>query len=190
MLLYNREAAKRLREAGQGILRRHAAPDQARFDAYAALGLPANQLALAAGEYCDAAAAADEIRHWGLGEAVYCHATSPIRRWADALNQLVLLGAAESIPFGDSVEQLNRRAKAAKAYERDVAFARLLLGEDTKPAEWMGVVVEPGRIWVPTWGRLQRADTEGQEPGQAVRFRVYCDATQKNWKRRLIVRIL
>lgn len=180
MLLYNREAAKVLRQKGQGVLRRHAGVDQARFDAYSAIGLPADRLAMSAGDYC--AAVEPETRHWGLGQDVYCHATSPIRRWPDCVNQMILLGyTIESNP-----SRMNLRSKALKAYERDLTFVRALLG----PSEFLkGTVAEAGRIWVPTWGRIVKADTGAFKPGDTLKITYFCDATKRNWKRRLVLKL-
>lgn len=180
MLLYNREAAKRFKQEGKGILRRHAGIDQARFDAYQRMGLPAERLAMAAGEYCTATD--PNTTHWGLGQDVYCHATSPIRRWSDCVNQMALLG--HTLPA--NVEHLNIRSKALKAYERDLTFVRALLGP-VRPCE--GIVAEPGRLWVPAWGRIVKTDTTGFAPGSSVIFQYFCDATKRNWKRRLVLKL-
>jgi exoribonuclease R len=183
MVFYNCEVAKLLREAGVGVLRRHSEPDEARFQAYAAAGLPAERLAMSAGEYCLGDAV--ETRHWGLGQAVYCHASSPIRRWADCINQLALrrIILGETAEATTSVEHLNLRSKALKAYERDLNFMRAVLDPPSKVL--VGTVAEPGRIWVPSWGRIVKADT-GEATGQ-VTIKFFCDATQRNWKRRLVI---
>jgi len=179
MLLYNREAAKLLRQKGLGILRRHAGKHE-RYDLYERLGLPATTLAMSAGEYCSATES--DTRHWGLGQDVYCHASSPIRRWSDCVNQMVLLG--HEIPIRP--DHLNIRSKAIKRYERDLTFLRALLGSSI-PLE--ATVAETGRIWVPAWGRLVKADTTGFEPGTAIRVKYFSDATKRNWKRRLVIKL-
>lgn len=191
MLLYNREAAKMLREAGRGVLRRHKGRDEERFSAYAALGLPAERLATAAGEYCDAAAA--ETRHWGLGQDVYCHASSPIRRWADCVNQKVLLQIISgtrgtALPNSlDHPDYMNTRSKAFKAYERDITFARAIIGAEKKEVD--GIVADLGRVWVATWGRIVKVDTAEISSGTPVRVKFFCDATKRNWKRRMVLKI-
>ena len=123
MLLYNREAAKLLRASGAGVLRRHAGKFHERNAAYEAAGLPADRLAVAAGEYC--LASSEDTRHCGLGADLYCHASSPIRRWADCVNQLIMMGV-QGVPH--DVDQMNARSKAIKAYERDLIFMNALLG--------------------------------------------------------------
>jgi exoribonuclease R len=192
MLHYNKEAASLLLSSSKGgVLRRHAAPDRERFAALEALGLPAARMAQRAGEYC--ATTETDLAHWGLGASQYCHASSPIRRWADTLNQIclagILYGATPSPPFEPRIAYLNARAKASKAFERDVEFVRQLLSAGGGLLQITATVVEPGRIWVTEWNRLQKADTGDAAPGEILQGRVYCDATKRNWKRRLVIRL-
>ncbi len=186
MLFYNREAAKLLRQHGVGVLRRHPAPDMERLTAYESIGLPAAQLAFKAGEYCSASAT--DTEHWGLGQAVYCHASSPIRRWSDCVNQLairrILLEPAASLPAANTVS-MNAGSKRAKAYERDVAFVRALL---TGPKELHAIVASPTKLWIPDWNRLVSCQCDHFPPGTHIKANIYCDAKQRNWKRRLVIR--
>jgi len=185
MIFYNCEAAKLLYKTEMGVLRRHAAPDEARFAAYDAAGLPAKRLAMSAGEYCSSGEL--EVKHWGLGQDFYCHASSPIRRWSDCLNQLairrLILGEEPNIITAPVIDRMNARSKAIKAYERDLTFMRAVLGGST---EVEGQIAEEGRIWVPTWGRIVKAETTGA-PGTAVKIKFFCDATKRNWKRRMVL---
>jgi exoribonuclease R len=194
MLFYNRSVAEELKRRGVGVLRRHAAPDLARLEAMRRLNLPASvgdRLAMRAGEYC--LAAEEDTVHWGLGAAVYCHASSPIRRWADCVNQTALAAVlhnyldAEPTPF-QVVASLNAAARRAKRYERDLGYVRALLGPAAARAH-AGTVLEAGRIWVPYLDRLVRADTGDRQAGEAVEVRFFADAGKRNWKGRLVVRV-
>jgi len=178
MLLYNRTAALRLRELQKGILRRHSAPDMEKLKAYEACGFPTT-LASAAGEYCLATDA--DTRHWGLETAVYCHATSPIRRAADCYNQMLLMGYPVNF---DVCDELNAIAKRAKAYERDLMFVRILLRWEGWGKEVDGIA-GLGRVWIPSWGKLVKGDF-GTGP---VRLSVFCDAEKRNWKRRMVLNL-
>jgi hypothetical protein len=187
MILYNCEVAKLLRAAGAGVLRRHSGPDEDRFKAYAAAGLPAERLAMSAGEYC--AGNEPVVNHWGLDKPVYCHATSPIRRWSDCINQLalrrIILGTTIEPVETRVIEHLNSRSKALKAYERDLNFMRAVLNPlDTALT---GTVAEPGRIWISSWSKIVKADTGDAAAGTEMAIKFFCDATQRNWKRRIVI---
>ena len=194
MLLYNRAAAAMLKRVGSGVLRRHAGPDVDRFEAMRASGLPASacdRLGMRAGEYC--LATEEGVAHWGLGAAVYCHASSPIRRWSDCINQLVLAGIIQGVVnrYGAAgakeVEALNAAGKRAKGYERDIAYVRILLAAGGGVLVREAVVVEEGRIYISSWERIVRADTGEIPPGTEVSARIFADASKRNWKRRLVV---
>jgi len=116
---------------------------------------------MSAAEYC----LADEplAHHWGIGEGVYCHATSPIRRYADLMNQRILkqlIRGNKDIMVTVLCSELNKAAKVAKGYERDRQFLKCLLG--TGERTFGGRILdleaqEDGkcviRIWVDAWGR-------------------------------------
>lgn len=201
MLFYNAEAAKVLRDAGQGLLRRHSKPDWemlSRLEGYQQVGVP-EFLAYKSGEYC--AATETDVKHWGLDTAVYTHASSPIRRWADCVNQTALLNilfrAGMPALCGADAVTLNGLAKRAKAYERDLFFVRTLFN----PAERhiRGIVIEVdvetcrAKVWVPAWRRLINARPSYESmaayasPGQIVSMSTYYDAGQRNWKRRMVI---
>jgi exoribonuclease R len=201
MLLYNREVARILKTTGQGVLRRHAGKDLTRYEAYAALGLPADRLAMHGGEYCLPTEA--DSKHWGLGVDAYCHASSPIRRWADCMNQLALretilvktdnsLVAEYSLirPSEEHIAALNDKSKRAKAYERDVHFARILLrGEERTGIE--AIVAEVSdtktKLWVPKWNRMISSKQVTAALGDHVTMSFFADPKQRSWKRRVVV---
>jgi exoribonuclease R len=189
MLFYNTEAARLLRSAGLGVLRRHSAPDRERLAAAEAAGIPVELVAYGAGEYCSALE--EDVQHWGLGADAYCHASSPIRRWADCLNQLALFQVLYGDAVGPDVDAaalglLKRGAKAAKNYERDLQFVRLLLGS-TGHQSLAAVVLREGEIWVREWRRRLRVDTKGLATGAPVRAYIFHDPSKRGWKRRLVV---
>ena len=191
MLFYNRSAAEELKRRGVGVIRRHAAPDLERLEAMRRLGLPAERLAMRAGEYC--LAAEEDTVHWGLGAAVYCHASSPIRRWADCINQMALAAVLDNYLTARAssfqvVASLNAAARRAKGYERDLAYVRALLGPAAGESH-AGTVAEAGRIWLPYLERIVRADTGECQAGEEVGVRFFTDAGKRNWKQRLVVRV-
>ena len=199
MLFYNTEAARVLRAGSKGLLRRHAAPDAERLSTLESLGILPRHFAFAAGETCRADD--PDVAHWGLGASVYCHASSPIRRWTDCVNQMVLLKLLWAAPWPvpeAHPSALNALAKRGKAYERDLFFLRLLFAL-TSQMKLSGIVVEvnssKARVWVPAWKRLLTV----REPIQGwldtpvvsefVTLNLFHDAGQRNWKRRMVIQL-
>ena len=188
MLLYNRQAAAILREHGEGVLRRHSGPDRELMESLEKLGTVPKFLAFSAGEYC--AAATPDVRHWGLNTDAYCHATSPIRRWADCINQATLIqllfNASATVPTFD-IERMNVLASKAKRYERDLFFVRTLL----QTGIWSslgGTVVSGRKVWIEDWQRLVTVDHTFQ-PGDKVKIKAYMNPQQRNWKRRMVLEL-
>lgn len=197
MLYYNRTAADILKGVGRGVLRRHAGKDLTRYAALEAIGLPADKLAMYGGEYC--VCTDTDTQHWGLGLDIYCHATSPIRRWSDCINQIIL--RRHIMPNGvallpddiDAVDALNKSSKRVKGFERDVHFARLLLGGI--PNEPMEAIITEitdvkTKLWIPSWNRIITSYSvkEGSKPGDKVVATFFADPMQRAWKRRIVVR--
>jgi exoribonuclease R len=180
MLFYNRKVAAILKKAGKGVLRRHAGKTE-RYQRFLELGLPVEKLAMSAGEYC--LPTDSNTVHCGLGAEAYCHASSPIRRWADCINQMalrsVLLGG--DVPV-TNIEALNIMSKRAKRFERDTMFVRALLN----PGAIEAIVVAANKLWVPVWNRLVTSKQLGT-PGDRVIMRFHVDPGQKNWKKRIVV---
>jgi hypothetical protein len=202
MILYNVEFARVLN--GEGILRRHSAPDQERLERFSFLGNDLKFLAYSSAEYC--LAGGGDIRHWGLGADSYCHSSSPIRRFADLYNQLVFLKSdlLASSQAEVLIPVLNKQQKAAKAFERDCRFVEFVLG---RTGGWSGdleLILLPRvaddsvtgasssrvELWVPAWGQIVKQDAthfEGVVPGEKILGRLYADPTKRSWRRRVII---
>ena len=172
MILYNCEAAGELQRRGGGILRRHQGIRQSDWIALAERTGCAELafLGYAAGEYVgvvDPGVVVDaEVGHAGLGVPLYCHATSPLRRYADLVNQRVLVGLV-----GTAVETatwLNERAKEARAYERDAWCLAQLSPTELKSAAGWVVKTNPIRVYVPTWKRTVKVNGGEASVGDAV----------------------
>ena len=218
MKFYNTEAAAMLKKAGVGILRRHSEPDRARLDKYKSWGHELAALATSAAEYC--LADEENTRHWGLESDAYCHVTSPIRRYADLMNQRILKqlirGNNQGLFVSVMCSDLNRRAKVAKGYERDRIFLNCLLKDEKRVfvGRLLDVEVEGAtvrlRIWIPEWQRTVRsryklvseengnfiissADESLKRliiEGMTIRFKCAINVGERRWKDRLIVNLL
>lgn len=166
MLFYNKEAGKLLKKANMGILRRHSAPEWERLEKYQTHIPELMNLAFTSAEYC--LAEETDTRHYGLESDHYAHASSPIRRYADLVNQRVLKilirGTKEDFIVPQAMIEMNKREKAIKRFARDMDFLRAIQENKT---ECKGVIVdripegESGsegsykiRIYIPTWRRI------------------------------------
>lgn len=173
MIAYNHAAAQTLAKAGQGILRCHAGQKATEWHDLAAQTGCAELafLGFAAGEYTGVE---ENVGHSGLALNIYCHASSPLRRYADLENQRILLELLKSQsqntqhPSSSILpKHLNERAKAAKQFERDVWFLSHLSSEHLTTAKGFLISSQPAidtwkyKVYVPAWRRMVsvRSDT-------------------------------
>jgi exoribonuclease R len=178
MLFYNTEAAKILVQKGQGLLRAHDAPHEEKLALYEKLGLPAKELAFPAASYVPVGG---NTKHWGLGKEVYCHASSPIRRFADILNQMVLKGCSVE-NCEHYAYRLNTLQKAMKQHDRDYFFLEQLFQNTTGTVE--GIVVGK-KLYIPEWKRFVSIPTESVD-GSRVTLRFYARMGERAWKNRIV----
>lgn len=176
MIFYNCEVAKRLIQKGKGLLRVQNAPDIDKLNQYAALGVDMKFLANKSAFYCDAS---EPSKHWGLNKE-YCHATSPIRRFADIVNQLALMDEYPII----NIPALNAVSTNAKKYERDIFFLNTIL----KPNRTVnGIVLSERRIWVSEWKRIITCENTYAIGTHGILF-YSVNMNHPTWKKRLVFR--
>ena len=174
MIFYNCEAAKILSEKKEGILRSQDKPD---FDKYKDFVTDLTFLTNKSAKYVHASLPA---KHWGLSKDLYCHATSPIRRFADIVNQMVICDY--NIPEYD-IDELNTLQKEAKRYERDLFFLQTLLSSTNRSVT--GIILNDHRVWVPEWKRI--VTCKNSFPlGTSGTLKYSLDMNQPTWKRRMV----
>ena len=162
MLFYNKEAGAMLKKAGMGILRRHSAPDLKKLERYCTFLPDLKQLAFSSAEYC--LAEDEETTHYGLEVIAYAHASSPIRRYADLVNQRILKklirGSTEYYIVPIAMYDMNMRGKEIKRHARDYAF---LTAIQTGKTTFHGHIMEKEQkdnnqvkivIYIPEWKRM------------------------------------
>ena len=190
MILYNSLAANALAAKGAGLLRvQPESPPEIKPTHPALINLLKEA---ASYETTDV----ENKRHASLCLPVYCHASSPLRRYADLVNQRALLSLL--LPSSTLAAQklvaahLNDRAAAARRFSRDLTF--LTHVTPGRVHEIDVIVMAEGKAYVPLWGRIIRlrhelCSSEGpgnEGTGSEIRIQIYCDPTQRNWKQRVL----
>ena len=205
MLDYNARAATLLKERDVGLLRRHSNAKQSRNiyeDLAVRTGCDAlRMLGSSAGEYVDGKCS-ESVAHEGLGLRVYCHASSPLRRYADLVNQRWLKALLFGYPLPTATAthklplplQLNDRSKTARRMERDLWFLKHLHTDSITEAQGYCLEGSPSggtevwRVYVPAWRRIIRGTANACTlvVGMRVNLRVFCDLRRCTWKDRLV----
>jgi exoribonuclease R len=213
MLFYNMEAGRILKEEGMGILRKHTAPNFEKLKKYKTHIPDLEKLAFSSAEYC--LADEKETRHFGLESDNYAHVSSPIRRYADLINQRVLKNYIRNkkeryiVPL--TMYDMNYRAKLNKSFGRDMDFLTAIsLGETV----FKGIILEKivmedqqmkVKIYIPLWKRaittkykfvsenlvLSRDEKRELDVTDFREVEVRCafNVNSRNWKDRIIINI-
>jgi exoribonuclease R len=193
MLFYNTEAAKVLAKANLGILRIHDAPVQDKCKLLESIDPSLKFLAYSSALY---APVSTTSRHFGLDRDLYCHASSPIRRFADLMNQYILKAhlSFRQQPFSEeeihkTVHWLNKRQHIIAAAERDFAFLKAITHSTSSDVEGQ-VLWTQGTytfVWIPIWKTTLRMSRISElVPGDPITIQYYCDRRKAKWKDRLI----
>ena len=179
MIFYNCEVAKLLISKERGILRAQKQPDSKRLEGYAKIGADFEFLANKAAFYVPSHT---KETHWCMSKE-YCHATSPIRRFADIVNQMVVRNDWNM--FEPDVEILNKRCIHTKKYERDIFFVHAVLKSSNRVVK--ATVLSDHRVWVPEWKKLVTCKNEFS-PGTTGTLHYSLDMNQPTWKSRMVFR--
>jgi exoribonuclease R len=197
MILYNQEAGKMLSSAGTGILRRQKRGSGVRVQIP---GVP-EFLFYESAEYC--LPTADSVAHEALGLDAYAYASSPIRRYADIVNQraikAALLGKEPSPQAQALVDEMNRRQKQAKAFQRDLFFMTTLSKESAAEAATVqGTVISvnsekrKAKVWVPAWKTAIQVKNISADiqPSAPVSIQWYENRQEARWKDKIVFKLL
>jgi exoribonuclease R len=225
MIFYNKETGKLLKESNVGVLRRHSAPNIERLSRFQQMGIPElEKLAYSSAEYCSTRISEPDEEdvepentvHYGLGTDAYAHASSPIRRYADLVNQRLLKKIITHTLSGTNeilISKMNQRGKAIKRFGRDMVFLKAISSGNTR---FKAIIVEHKmidsdkkkvKLYVPEWGRmvsawftlsssenvvLSRDETREIDVtlGREVEFDCVFIPNARNWKERVVIQIL
>jgi len=160
MIFYNKEAGKILKSNQMGILRRHSVPNQERLERYKKYLPEFEHFAFSAAEYC--LAEETDTTHYGLHSDTYAHTSSPIRRYADLVNQrilkLIIQGSSEKYIVPLAMYDMKQREKAVKHFARDVDFLKAITSRNTGTGIIMDTVKKENRlkikVYIYEWKRI------------------------------------
>jgi exoribonuclease R len=212
MVFYNTEAGNILKESGMGILRRHYAPNLEKLEVYKAHIPELTMLAYSAAEYC--LSEESETRHYGLESDNYAHASSPIRRYADLVNQrvlkLLIRKSKERFIVPQAMYDMNYKVKLNKNFCRDIDFLKAI---STGQTSFKGIIIDKKliddqikiKIYIPLWKRtistrykkvnenrvLSRDEKREVDVTDFREVDIKCafNINSRNWKERVIINI-
>jgi ribonuclease R len=191
MIFYNKTAAAVLQSHKTGILRSHKAANQEALEQFLQIHPDLRYLAFESAKY---AATNETPLHATLGSVPYCHCTSPIRRYADLVNQRCLkaiLAARDPVHISqDSIDHLNFVQKQQKLFERRSFFLQTLLSNPTGYEE--GFVVSSTdtktKLYIPRWKQL--LTIHGSPPTEKkIHVQYYTDVRKPAWADRVILTV-
>jgi len=213
MVFYNTEAGEILKQSGMGILRRHSAPNLEKLELYKSHLPELEKLAYSSAEYC--LSEEPETRHFGLKSDNYAHASSPIRRYADLVNQRVLKlmihNSQERYIVPQAMYDMNYKVKLNKNFGRDMDFLKAISSGQTT---FTGVIIDKKsvddqmkiKIYIPLWKRtistkykrvndnmvLSRDEKREVDVTDFREVEIKCafNINSRNWKERIIINII
>lgn len=196
MIAYNTAAGKLLKDHGVGLLRKHEGTSNAVYQALAEQTC-IKELAFlgsAAGTYTHATDT--NPHHAGLNLDAYCHASSPLRRYADVVNHRwirhIVFGAQEP-QNPTNPEPLNHRATLIKHFERTSWFLKHIKQYGITVAK--GIILtydndaEEGKVYVPSWKRTICAGKVTQtdhKPGDTIKIRAFTNIRATTLNKRIV----
>jgi exoribonuclease R len=189
MILYNLEGAKILLQMKNGFLRTHKEADLEKVQQLQTIHPDLKYLAFQSARY----EFAEEGKiHATLGNKPYTHLSSPLRRYADLVNQRILKASLRGNHLEtvdrSLAELLNLQQKRQKQFERDVFFLEQILQGTTGVLD--GIVVETGekkKVYIPQWKKIVRVETEEEiSVGMPIKIEYFADLRKVSWKQRIV----
>lgn len=198
MIRYNTAVARKLVELKAGLLRVQAVADATLVSHWTAIDPRLSTLANEAATYSLPTEDENQV-HASIG-SVYCHASSPLRRYADLVNQRVIKAAMldRTVALDDAIDlHLNHRTKANRRWARDLTFLTKVTPGRIHHIDVLWISED--QVWVPAWKRIirtshERPVTVGSDSIgiRAIedKIAIFCDPSKRNWKARVLTAAL
>ena len=180
MLYYNTKAGEILKSKSTGILRSQKGINLERAKLFEEFSDTYMYLAYESAKYC---LPTDTTFHSMLETDSYAHASSPIRRYVDIINQFAL---KNRVFQNCNLERFNDQQKASKVYERELIFLDLYYN---KERVLDGIVINSESIFVTALKKVI-VYKNSLEPKTAVKLQYYTNKQKTKWKDRIIFNLL
>jgi exoribonuclease R len=178
MLTYNSRAGEVLKEKNRGILRAQKGLSLERSKLFDKFGSDYMYLCYESAKYC---LPSNDTNHSMLNISAYAHASSPIRRYVDIINQFAL--KSEEFSYGN-IERFNIQQKKAKEFERELIYIDLY--ENKKLLD--GIILDGEKIFIPFLKKIIKYNNL-LEVGKKVQLQYYMNPQGIRWKDRIVYQI-
>jgi len=179
MLFYNEKAGEVLQKKNKGILRNQKGVNLERAKLFEPFGEEYMYLCYESAKYC---LPTDDTTHSMLNMKHYAHASSPIRRYVDVINQFALKEYEFSY---ETLERFNIQQKKAKEYERNLLYIELFQNKRVLD----GVVLDNKNIFVNYLKKVVKYENS-LEVGKKVSLDYYINPQNVKWKDKILFQIL
>ena len=179
MLYYNTKAGEVIKEKNTGILRSQKGVNIERAKLFEKFSSEYMYLSYESAKYC---LPSDETYHYHLNVEHYAHASSPIRRYVDIINQFALKN--KSLEY-QTIHRFNQQQRLAKGYERDLVY--LDLYQNKRNVE--GLIMDGETIFIPLLKKVINLKNS-LDIKVNVMLRYYINPQSFKWKDKIIFEIL
>jgi exoribonuclease R len=180
-----------------GLLRSHLPAQQEKLAAYEAIHPDLGIFAYSSATYTPTAPG---IVHAGLGSLPYTHASSPLRRYADLINQRALKAILKEktwTPTNEAIAtHLNAQQKKQKYHDRDFFFLKQMIQSNIgkRVAIVLTSTDEKTKVFVPAWKRIvtvrQGSIIKLYSQAQEVFLEYYADLQKPKWEERMVFHLI
>ena len=175
MLYYNSKAGEVLNNKNKGIMRSQKGINLERAKLFEKFGSDYMYLSYESAKYCFPS---DNTTHQQLEIQCYAHASSPIRRYVDIINQFALKDKEFTY---EVLERFNIQQKDAKEYERELLYIDLY--QNKKVLD--GVVLDGEKIFIPYLKKIIKLNNV-LEISKKVQLKYYINPNSFKWKDKII----
>ena len=175
MLYYNTKAGELLKLKNSGILRAQKGVNIEMAKLFEEFSDNYNYLCFESAKYC---LPSENTSHSQLNLQHYAHASSPIRRYVDIINQLALKDKEVSY---ESIERFNSCQKLAKQFERDLIYIDLYKNKRVI----QGVVLNSENVFIVDLKKIIKLNNTF-EKGSNIELVYYMNPQGVKWKERIV----